>query len=362
MHMGHCRFVVNFERKTPTRHMLALAVISHGMKTKLALFLSVIVNVFVFIWLIINNHSSSPPFEPFHIFSDFKYEDLVSEGYSQVPVDVIMLGKTDGDVTINYQFDESSKRSFWRSATIELPTNEIDTLQVYSTIEKYNADIIFQENLSGADRLSIPLSSPFFVRHRYNHQIFECYLGKSDSGYAITSYYEPPVVDKAAIEAINVYGLQNRKRFGADTTVYEDGTIHIQNFWNWTMEGKDIWISPGGKVQMIRIYKNGELQVTEEYYENGQIASRVLSYNQTGTSTWWYPSGRIKEEVNYIDGRRNGWHVKYYENGAIESKGKYNGGYYDTGIKEGEWIFYDSLRRTVAREFYERDTLIKKIK
>ena len=124
------------------------------------------------------------------------------------------------------------------------------------------------------------------------------------------------------------------------------------------MEGKDIWIAPNGRLQIIRFYRNGELQATEEYFEDGQLASSVLSYKKTGVSKWWYPNGQLKEEIGYVDGRRN-WHKTYFENGTIESQGKYISGYYDRGIKHGEWFFYDSLGTVARREFYHNDSLVR---
>ena len=310
-------------------------------------------------WLVNKNRSTPPPFEPFHVFTDFRFSDLVSEGYRQVPVDVIMLGKTVDDLTISYQFEEAKGKSFWRVATIELHTDKVDTLNVYATIEKYNADIIFQANTCEArSRLSIPLSSPFFVRHRYNHQIFECHLIESDNGYEIQTIHRTGLMDKSSVEYVDALDIHNRPRFGSDTIEYEDGTIQIQNFWNWTMEGKEVWLAPGGRLQLIRSYRNGDLQATERYFENGQLASSVLSYKKTGVSKWWYPKGQLKEEIGYVDGGRN-WHITYFENGTIESQGKYISGYYDRGIKHGEWFFYDSLGAISRREVYQNDTLVR---
>lgn len=46
--------------------------------------------------------SDVPPFEPFHNITEIEYEDLLERNYEHIPVDVLMLGKTEGNLSISY--------------------------------------------------------------------------------------------------------------------------------------------------------------------------------------------------------------------------------------------------------------------
>ena len=108
-------------------------------------------------------------------------------------------------------------------------------------------------------------------------------------------------------------------------------------------------------------YDHGSNTKTLEYYPTGELKSDVLSYNLTGCSRWYFESGQIKEEVNYLNGKRYGTHKKFYASGLLEFEGPYNGGYYNRGIKDGKWVYYDSTGTLIKTEVYRNDSLISRL-
>lgn len=329
------------------------------MKIKAYLLISIVANVGLLLYLYVISRKTPPPFNPFHVNIDFTRNELVTDGYTMVPVDVEMLGKTIGSLTMHYQIDEETGRVYWREGIIDTNMKELDTVKIYNMIEGYDADILLSPD-SRKNKHSPPLSSHFFVRHRINHQIFECFLeGPYEDGYHITIPFETPIVDPERIKKEKSFWKNYGKRFGSDTIHYDNGQIHIENFWDWTQEGEDIWLRKNGTVETIRIYKNGELQRTRSYYENGTLEFDVLAYNQTGSSSWWYPDGTLQEVINYRGGARYGFHTTYYASGSVKARGQYSGGYYDTGIKNGDWNYYDSLGTLLKKETYKDDSLVK---
>lgn len=332
------------------------------MKSWLVLGISIIINIGLILFIYIQRQKTAPPpFDPFHIKTNFNYSDLISDGYTPVPVDVLMLGKTVGNLTMHYQIDEETKEVFWRQAIIDTKMKQVDTLGIYNLIESYQADILLTDQMNDK-KMPPPLTPRFLVKHRINNQIFECFLEETrENQYEITVSLESPLTDSKILEQKKEIWLNRSKQFGPDTTVYENGETSITNFWNWTSEGEDKLIRPNGTLETLRFFKNGELQNTKGYYEDGTIEYDVLSYNMTGSSIWWYPNGAIKEVVHYKHGRRSGEHITYYSNGKVKSTGQYSGGFYDTGVKDGEWTNYDSLGHTKGKEFYRQDSLLKTV-
>lgn len=323
--------------------------------------LSVILNICLFTFLISSKKSFPPPFEPFHNITNIDYDDLIEQNFKQIPVDVIMLGKTVENLTINYQFNDDSK-CIWRNALIDLGSKKVDTLSLYNIIESYNADIIgIYSGYTEFDKLQ--LTSPFFVQHRTNHLIYKCVLDSTRTGmFEISCSFSPPIENDSLIQQeLSFWG--SRKRFGPDTTIYDDGQVHIENYFNWQVHGEDKWFRSDGSIETIRFYNQGTNTKTLRYYPDGQLKSDVLSYNLTGESRWFYPNGQIREIIHYRDGERYGEHIKYYSNGFIEFKGSYNGGdhkkgFYDNGIKDGTWNYYDSLGTILKAEIYQNGLFI----
>lgn len=96
---------------------------------------------------------------------------------------------------------------------------------------------------------------------------------------------------------------------------------------------------PGGKKKLEGIYtvkgKKGlwkyydeheNLTAEENYDDKGQIHGKILNY---------YPMKKIKSEINYKEGERDGYYVSYFKNGQSEQEG-----WFKSGRMEGYWINY----------------------
>lgn len=110
-------------------------------------------------------------------------------------------------------------------------------------------------------------------------------------------------------------------------------------------------LKKGDLRKYILYYENGNIQEKgdggiwnlsdweiKRYDENGNIESVIMYKNgqKTGKSKFYYKSGKIKEEAEYICFIRNGKSVTYYENGNIESEKNYQ-----DGLETGEAIYYN---------------------
>jgi antitoxin component YwqK of YwqJK toxin-antitoxin module len=103
-----------------------------------------------------------------------------------------------------------------------------------------------------------------------------------------------------------------------------------------------------GKRIVIGQYRVKDLSETFDKYENEwswggtyDFRSYPLAYSEidnvdgNGSIVLWYPNGRIKEKINYIELQKDGEFISYYRNGKIESKGNY-----EQNIKVGQWEYH----------------------
>jgi len=93
-----------------------------------------------------------------------------------------------------------------------------------------------------------------------------------------------------------------------------------------------------GKIKEERNYKDGKRDgKLTLYHENGQIRveGNLKDENADGKRTTYYEDGQIESEGNYKDGKEDGKWIRYYEDGQIESEGNYK-----DGKEDGKWIRY----------------------
>src|SRR6185503_5165274 len=96
----------------------------------------------------------------------------------------------------------------------------------------------------------------------------------------------------------------------------------------------------------------------EQYYADGFKKSKT-TYNEKenieGTQTFYYPSGRILETDEYVDGDMQGYLIAYYPNGAKKVENHYAEGktdgyhcsYFQHGQKKEEgWNSSDNAQGT----------------
>lgn len=108
----------------------------------------------------------------------------------------------------------------------------------------------------------------------------------------------------------------------------------------------------GSKNHIIEYDEIGNYVITE-FYDDGNIKSvEQYAYSKyrrikerNGTSNKFYKSGKVKEEMNFQNGKANGLYSRYYENGEIEETG-----FFKDGFKDGKWYRYDESGELILEE------------
>lgn len=74
---------------------------------------------------------------------------------------------------------------------------------------------------------------------------------------------------------------------------------------------------------------------------------------ETGTWSWWYPDGELREQGSYEHGRRAGVWTQWYPNGQKRAQGERRF-CASTGRseREGVWVFWHPNGREAARGLY----------
>ena len=200
----------------------------------------------------------------------------------------------------------------------------------------------------------------------------------------------------------------NGKKQGEWIKKYEgkDKTLYKGTFKDDKPVGKFVFYHETGKVKAISEYFNdGKDSYVSTFYENGKLLSYGKYVNEKKDSTWvfydeygyfiatenysngakngisrvFYPFNskidigkpRILEEVNYVDGVKDGEWVKYFKNGEKLGEGTYsldqfegrqvyyhpNGNkkavmYFKKGMKNGFSYSYDGNGVELSRQYY----------
>ena len=80
------------------------------------------------------------------------------------------------------------------------------------------------------------------------------------------------------------------------------------------------------------------------------LAGLIRLENATeGTYKRYYTSGKVKYEVNYVDGKRVGKFVRYYKTG----RKVYEEGNYKDGQQDGKWVYYDKDGNITDEDIWE---------
>lgn len=89
--------------------------------------------------------------------------------------------------------------------------------------------------------------------------------------------------------------------------------------------------------------KNGKLEgIWISYYPNEKISSIGKFKNNLLDSTWLFfnEKGELIQEINYLNGKKNGYFIKYYEGKEKAIKEKYL--YINDKIEGKSYIFYEN--------------------
>ena len=129
------------------------------------------------------------------------------------------------------------------------------------------------------------------------------------------------------------------------TTYYEGGIIRTTGTYKKGIpEGAFREFSPEGKITAAKVYKEGNL-VGEGIYDEAD--------KEQGPWKEYYPTGQLKAEGNYSNGKRVGNWVFYYPNGKVEQQGNYDG----RGRAQGTWKWYYDSGNPLREENYVDDIL-----
>jgi antitoxin component YwqK of YwqJK toxin-antitoxin module/Tfp pilus assembly protein PilF len=114
--------------------------------------------------------------------------------------------------------------------------------------------------------------------------------------------------------------------------------------------------TPDGVKLMQHTYNEKEETTGTEtfYYPSGKISETIeyLDGSQQGPSTTYYADGRKKSETMYADGKMDGYHRSWYSHGQIQEEGWYKA---DQG--QGYWIYHDELGNLTDSSYYTDDNL-----
>lgn len=103
-------------------------------------------------------------------------------------------------------------------------------------------------------------------------------------------------------------------------------TIFYDQNKNKVSEGKEVGKAREGEWKYY--HKASKVLMTLENYKNGKLQ---------GLRTVYYPNSKIAEEMNYVNGLKDGIYKKYGQNGTLLEQSTYKNNEYN-----GEAVFYDS--------------------
>lgn len=139
--------------------------------------------------------------------------------------------------------------------------------------------------------------------------------------------------------------LQSEGYFSDDSFKVEEG-MHYWYFSNGQLGVKERFIH-GKKYGQSKSYCDGGEMVDSSLFINGMPTK--FSYS-------WYPNGTLKFKGTYdINGSGAGEETGYFEDGTIDSFGRYSDGY----IKDSVWTYYYHGKPT-CRDYYNKGIRIKR--
>ncbi len=125
-------------------------------------------------------------------------------------------------------------------------------------------------------------------------------------------------------------------------------TLHISCGSN---ENKTVLSSyPNGKEKVIEIKEKSGETVQKKIYESGKTETEgTVNENGRREGIWkyYYPTGNLWSECNYVDGKRDGKTKVYYKSGSLRYEGSYIN---DSPAKE--WTFYNEKNEVVKTFSY----------
>lgn len=171
---------------------------------------------------------------------------------------------------------------------------------------------------------------------RYTNDLKNGYWKEySEKGVLLqTQKYE---MGKLIEDAEELTNLDVRSQYYEDT----DGQLKFRGTYrNGEPHGTHLWFNEDGSVDSAQIYKNGRLIARGRMDASGLRQGPWVEY--------YYPSGEVRAEGEYVDGYKVGKWVYYYKSGIVEETGSYS----KSGLPTGDWKWYYENKQLLREETF----------
>ena len=158
---------------------------------------------------------------------------------------------------------------------------------------------------------------------------------------------------------------KNGKIDGETKTYYESGKLKEEySVKEGKIDGEYKWHSQDGNILITATYKNNEKSDEQavtvkdkkpftgtytETYGNGNVSQSIkfLDGKRDGETIFYYESGKIREKIPYVKGLRDGDYFYYDDTGEVIGKGAFV-----NDKREGQWLVYDESEKTLIEKIY----------
>lgn len=135
------------------------------------------------------------------------------------------------------------------------------------------------------------------------------------------------------------------QKLSPDGKLLEEAHYHLN-----VLEGERKYFYPGGAVESIEPYKNGQIHGKfRKFFENGtlNLEQDFVDGVMQGLSIRYYPNAVVEERVTMKDNEENGPFQEYYDNGNLKVEGTYAPVGEESALEQGELKEYDETGQLV---------------
>lgn len=222
-----------------------------------------------------------------------------------------------------------------------------------------NAQKMVKEEYFVADTLSMELEGPYKAFYT-SGQLKEKGYYQQNAAKGYWEYFYENGNPKMRGE------LKKGSNFGHWQYFYENGNLSMEGaiFDGQRQDGWTYFYENGSVKRRGKYLNNRNVGIWNYFYENpqggfGSLKAQAFYQDGKGTYKEFYPSGEIKAEGLYVDGKSEGLWLFYHPSGEVEAKGIYTDGLrtgtwaffypggnkaaegrYEDGLREGDWSFF----------------------
>ncbi|CAH8286633.1 antitoxin component YwqK of YwqJK toxin-antitoxin module [Mariniflexile fucanivorans] len=265
--------------------------------------------------------------------------------------------ETTTDRNGNYSFSNLKPGKYYIETIVDYNATALETTQT-GTYSFYNMDRY--GNMSGG---SIPTYGIYSYQYATAKRLFKV-VEIENSGDVKKANLKPtalvPFVDLDVVGA-KTNGIKCYEEKGALNgnciTYHTNGKEKINVEWKKGLyDGAYKEYSENGNLIAEGEFKK-DFKINEWKYYDGITAKLTATENfkfkndasfSEGLTTFYYPSGKIKETNLYLNGKLNGEGFEYYENGNLKSKFKYI-----DGSLNGLVVYYNENGEKIKEENYK---------